>query len=66
MEATNYPLIRFLKEELKLPKNSIKLALQHSEQIPSLLPIILLQYGLITLAQLDQIYDWLYASCRVN
>ncbi|HEY9739062.1 MAG TPA: DUF2949 domain-containing protein [Coleofasciculaceae cyanobacterium] len=66
MEATNYPLIRFLKEELKLPKNSIKLALQHSEQIPSLLPIILWQYGLITLAQLDQIYDWLYASCRVN
>jgi hypothetical protein len=66
MEATNYSLIRFLKEELQLPTDSIKLALQHSEQIPSLLPIILWQYGLITLAQLDKIYDWLYASCRVN
>jgi hypothetical protein len=66
MEATNYPLIRFLKEELKIPKNSIKLALQHSEQIPSMLPIILWQYGLITLAQLDQIYDWLYGFPKVN
>jgi hypothetical protein len=62
MEATRYPLIRFLKEDLQLPADAITLALQHSEQIPNLLPITLLKYGLITLVQLDQIYDWLYTS----
>ena len=62
MEATHCPLMRFLKEDLQLPMASITLALQHSEQIPSLLPITLWQYGLITLVQLDQIYDWLYTS----
>jgi hypothetical protein len=62
MEAIHYPLIRFLKEELQLPTDSITLALKHSEQIPSLLPITLWQYGLITLVQLDQIFDWLYTS----
>jgi hypothetical protein len=62
MEATRYPLIRFLKEDLQLPADAITLALQHSEQIPNLLPITLWKYGLITLVQLDQIYDWLYTS----
>ncbi len=47
--------MRFLKEELQLPTDSITLALQHSEQIPNLLPMRLRQYGLITLVQLDQI-----------
>ncbi|CAA9283859.1 hypothetical protein AVDCRST_MAG92-3740, partial [uncultured Coleofasciculus sp.] len=32
------------------------------EQIPNLLPITLWQYGLITLVQLDQVFDWLYTS----
>ena len=62
MEATHCPIMRFLKEELQLPTNSITLALQHSEQISNRLPMTLWQYGLITLVQLDQIYDWLYTS----
>ena len=62
MEAIYCPLIHFLKEELQLPTNSIKLAFKYSEQMPNLLPITLWQYGLITLVQLDQIYDWLYTS----
>jgi Protein of unknown function (DUF2949) len=56
---TTHPLTRFLADELKLPPASIALALQHSEQTPSLLPMILWQYGLITLSQLDEIFDWL-------
>lgn len=36
------------------------LTLRNQEQnSPSLLPIILWQYGLVTLEQLDQILDWL-------
>jgi hypothetical protein len=55
----SHPLVRFLREELALPQASIALAVQHAEQTPSLLPMILWQYGLITLAQLEQIFDWL-------
>ena len=59
MEAKTNQLIRFLKEELAIPADSITLALQQCERMPNLLPMILWQYGLVTLAQLDQIFDWL-------
>lgn len=52
-------LIRFLQEELALSASSIAIALRHSEQDPGPLPMILWQYGLVTLEQLDRIYDWL-------
>jgi Protein of unknown function (DUF2949) len=56
---TTHPLIQFLSEELGLSQASIVLALEHSEQTPSLLPMTLWKYGLITLSQLDEIFDWL-------
>jgi Protein of unknown function (DUF2949) len=52
-------LIKFLLEELAIPAAAISLALRHVEQTPSLLPMILWQYGLVTLTQLNQIFDWL-------
>lgn len=52
-------LLVFLREELALPSDSISLALRHMEQDPGPLPIVLWQYGLITLDQLNEIYDWL-------
>lgn len=51
--------INFLQDELALPSDSINLALRHREQSPSLLPMILWQYGLISLEQMDRIFDWL-------
>ncbi|MDZ8051282.1 MAG: DUF2949 domain-containing protein [Aulosira sp. ZfuVER01] len=51
--------LRFLQEELAIPADSLQLALRHPEQNPSLLPMILWQYGLVTLNQLDEIFDWL-------
>lgn len=57
--TTQNRLLRFLQEELSLSASSIALALRHREQDPGPLPIILWQYGLITLEQLDRIYDWL-------
>jgi len=57
--GTQSRLVRFLQEELALSTSSIAIALRHIEQDPGPLPIILLQYGLITLEQLDRIYDWL-------
>jgi hypothetical protein len=52
-------LISFLQEELAIPEAAIALALRKGEQDPSLLPMILWQYGLVTLSQLDQVFDWL-------
>jgi hypothetical protein len=57
--STSSRLIRFLQEELAISTASIAVALRHSEQDPGPLPMILWQYGLVTLEQLDQIYDWL-------
>ena len=52
-------LIHFLREELAISDSSIAFALRHREQNSDPLPMILWQYGLVTLQQLDQIYDWL-------
>ncbi len=50
-------LIRFLREELALPAAAIELATRQSEQTTTALPMVLWQYGLVTLSQLDQIFD---------
>ncbi|MBE9113363.1 DUF2949 domain-containing protein [Nodosilinea sp. LEGE 07298] len=52
-------LIRFLQDDLAISTASIQVALKHSEQDPGPLPMILWQYGLVTLEQLEQIYDWM-------
>jgi hypothetical protein len=54
-------LIKFLREELAISAASLQVALKHSEQDPGPLPMILWQYGLVTLEQLEQIYDWMEA-----
>jgi len=59
MTSTTYPgLIRFLQEELAISKSAIALTLRHSPaEAP--LPMILWQYGLVTLEQLERIYKWM-------
>ncbi|WP_041739937.1 DUF2949 domain-containing protein [Calothrix sp. PCC 6303] len=52
-------LIHFLQEDLAISTASIAVALRHSQQDPGPLPMILWQYGLITMEQLEQVYDWL-------
>lgn len=52
-------LLHFLQEDLAISAASLAVALRHREQDPGSLAIILWQYGLITLEQLGQIYDWL-------
>lgn len=51
-------LIQFLREELKIPDAWIALA-QRQPEDQNLLPMILWQYGLLTLEQLDRVFDWL-------
>lgn len=58
MESKTQSFIRFLQEDLAIPTAAVTLAWQHSE-FPNLIPMMLWQYGLVTLTQLDQIFDYL-------
>lgn len=55
-------LIQFLNEDLAIPVAAIALALKQCAAMPNFLPMTLWQYGLITLDQLAQIFDWLEAA----
>lgn len=61
MTPTKYSkFLRFLQEDLDISESSLAIAQRHREQDPAgPLHMILWQYGLVTLEQLDQIYDWL-------
>jgi hypothetical protein len=52
-------LIQFLQTELAIPDEAIAIGLRHQEQSPNLLPMVLWQYGLITIEQLDKVFEWL-------
>ncbi|MGK7875218.1 MAG: DUF2949 domain-containing protein [Xenococcaceae cyanobacterium] len=51
--------LQFLQEELALSNDSIAIAQRSVEQNAGPLPMILWQYGLVTIEELDRIYDWL-------
>lgn len=51
-------LLQFLQTELAVPAEAIEVALRQQEP-PNLLPMVLWQYGLITLDQLNKVFDWL-------
>jgi Protein of unknown function (DUF2949) len=50
--------VNFLRQDLNLSDDSVQLALKQSRSEYGRLPIVLWQYGLVSLAELDQIYDW--------
>jgi Protein of unknown function (DUF2949) len=52
-------LIQFLQQDLALSIDQINLALRNIQETPNQLPMILWQYGLINLEELDKIFDWL-------
>ncbi len=62
MAESTHLLIQFLTDELGVSSDSIALALQYCDQFPNLLPIVLWQYGLINLSELEQTFDWLAES----
>jgi DNA-binding MarR family transcriptional regulator len=55
-------LINYLRGELAISNSAIAVALRYTEQDVSRLPMVLWQYGLVTLKQLDLIFDWLEAQ----
>ena len=54
-------LTHFLQEDLAIPAEAIAIAVRYCESIPNQLPMILWLYGLITLEQLEKIFDWIDA-----
>ena len=54
----NGQLINFLHEQLALPESSIAMAVRLCQKNIGTLPMILWQYGLVSLEQLEQIFDW--------
>jgi hypothetical protein len=60
--SSNTQLIQFLQHELALSSAEIDVLLRHPEQAHAPLPMLLWQYGLITMQQLTQIFDWLEAQ----
>jgi hypothetical protein len=56
--------IRFLREELALSTDSIAVVQKAVEQHPAPIPMVLWQYGLVTLEELDRIFDWLEAGAN--
>jgi hypothetical protein len=51
--------IKFLQEEIDLSAHSIAMAQRSVNENVGLIPMVLWQYGLVTLEQLDKIYEWL-------
>ncbi|MDJ0579278.1 MAG: DUF2949 domain-containing protein [Crocosphaera sp.] len=63
MPHTTYQqFLRFLHEELCLSADSIAIAQRSMSETKGPLPMLLWQYGLINLNELEKIYDWLDAS----
>ncbi|MEL6160684.1 MAG: DUF2949 domain-containing protein [Cyanobacteria bacterium J06554_11] len=60
--ATYARLLQYLEDKLALPEDSIKTTFQNSHHDLSLLPIALWQNGLITVKQLEQVFDWLVSA----
>lgn len=52
-------LINYLTNKLDISQNSIAIARRYSTDFPHQIPIILWQYGIIQLEQLNTIFDWL-------
>ena len=63
MQPVTYArFIHFLQEELALSKEAIAIAQRYFEKDSGSFPMILWQYGLISLEQLERIFDWLEES----
>ena len=51
--------IQFLHDDLAMSKDALAIVQKTVEKNVEPVPMILWQYGLVTLEELDRIYDWL-------
>lgn len=55
-------LIQFLQTQLGVPAAAIEMALHRCQSSQAPLFMVLWHYGLVTLEQLDQTFDWLESA----
>lgn len=51
-------LVDFLRRDIGLSDDALALGLRQAVQEQAPLPVTLWRFGLITLVQLDRVYDW--------
>ncbi len=52
-------LSQFLQEELTVSSAEVSLIMQKQEELNAPIPMLLWQYGLVSLSGLEQVFDWL-------
>ena len=57
--STNKSLYKFLQEDLSLSQDALTMVRKAVETNFEPVPMILWQYGFVTLEELDRIFDWL-------
>lgn len=62
MSKLSKDLVRVLQIEHKIPADKLSAALEDCGQLPTLMPIALWQSGVVTVEQLDKIFDWMEVS----
>lgn len=65
-DRSHTQFINFLQDELAISDAELAVALRHREQDAGPMHMILWQYGLVTLEQLQLIFDWLECSIQLN
>ncbi|MEM8777876.1 MAG: DUF2949 domain-containing protein [Cyanobacteria bacterium P01_G01_bin.49] len=55
---------QFLQQELAISRDDLAVALNNRHQPGDPIPMLLWQYGLISLVQLQRIWDWLDAQVQ--
>jgi hypothetical protein len=62
---SNLELIHFLQHDLALSTSEIGMLLRRQETEQAPIPMLLWQYGLISLEQLGQVFDWLESRVQL-
>ena len=52
-------LNQFLQDELTVSSTEIDLVMQKKEKLNAPIPMLLWQYGLVSRAELERVFDWL-------
>ncbi|GAB4328816.1 MAG: DUF2949 domain-containing protein [Leptolyngbyaceae cyanobacterium] len=65
MTIQKHQLIRFLQEDLAVPTEIIPVILPKCQNL-NRLPVILWQYKLVTIADLDRVFQWIEGQCATQ
>ena len=60
IDYSNRKIISFLMDEIGLEESSIELGLKLSVKNNTPLPVLLWNYGILTIEELDEFYTFLY------